>query len=225
MPGGDHFMVDEFFLRAKVAREALLRAPGEVPRVVHPGGNRLLVRPVARRVRAEPCRRRTVAALAADAFAEIECLGARLGRHIERVAGKTLRRLFGFAEAQDSPHALADRPGERVIRFRVLVLHGPDAVFVLKNAVIGARLHAAVATRGTAGAGPRIFAGVRGRIRGARRIQRGKKNRAEPNHGASQRQSLGLRPDSHSCARMEPCLLRAGRGAGPRQNFYTARWK
>ena len=34
-----------------------------------------------------------------------------------------------------------------------------------------------------------------------------KKNRAEPNHGASQHQSLGLRPDSHSRARMQPAFF------------------
>src|ERR1700688_3638508 len=88
----------------------------------------------------------------------------------------------------------------------MLIFHDPDAVFVLKNAIIGARHHAAVATGGTAGAGPRIFAGV-GRIRGSRRIRSSKKKSAEPNHGASQRQSLGLSPDSHSSARMQPALF------------------
>ncbi len=219
MACGDHFVIDEFFLCPEVARQAFLRAPSEVSRVIHPGGNRLLVSPVARRVRAKPCRSRPVAAFATDAFAQVESSGAHLGRHVKRVAGETLRRLLGLADAQDAPHPLAGRTGERVIRFRMLVLHGPDAVFVLKYAAIGARLHAAVATGGTAGAGPRVFAGFSGRIRGAHRTQRGKKNRAEANYGASQRQSLGLRPDTHSCARMEPCLIRASRGAGPCQKF------
>src|SRR6202035_1376789 len=98
-------------------------------------------------------------------------------------------------------------PSERVIRLRMLILHGPNAVFVLKNAVIGARFHAAVATRGTARAGPRIFAGVRGRMCGTRWIQPGKTNRAKPKHGASQRHTSGLRPDCHSCARIEPALF------------------
>src|SRR4029077_11780591 len=100
MPSGDHFVVDEFFLRAEVAREAFFRAPGEVARVVHPGGDGLLVRPVARRVRAEPCGRRTVAALATDAFAQVKSFGARFGRDVERMAGETLCRLLGFANVQ-----------------------------------------------------------------------------------------------------------------------------
>jgi len=62
-------------------------------------------------VRAKPCGRGPVATLATDAFAQIKSFGARLGRDIERVAGETFRRLLGFAEAQDSPHALANWTG------------------------------------------------------------------------------------------------------------------
>ena len=110
MPGGDHFVVDEFFLRAKVAGQALLRSPGKISRVVHPSGDGLLVRPVARCVRAEPRGGRSVAALATDAFVQVESFGARFSRNVERVAGQTFRGLLGFSEAQDSPHALARSP-------------------------------------------------------------------------------------------------------------------
>jgi len=94
-----------FFLRAEVARQAFFSTPGEVSGVVHPGGNGLLVRPVARRVRAKPRGSGSMAALAADAFAQIKSFGARIGRDVKRVAGETFRRQLGFAEARISPCA------------------------------------------------------------------------------------------------------------------------
>ena len=185
MPGSDHFVIYKFFLRAEVAGEALLGAPDEVPRVIHPGRDGLFVRPGARRVRAKPSGRGAVAALAAHAFAQIEGSGAHLGRNVERMACETFCGLLGFAKAQDFPHALANRPGQRVVGFRVFIFHGPDAVFVLKNAAVGARCDAAVATCRTTGAGTGVLAGVRGRPRSAWRMRRNKKNRAQANRGAS----------------------------------------
>src|SRR5579864_6497395 len=202
MAGGNHLVVDGFFLGAQVARQAFFRAARQVSRVVHPGSDRLLVGPASRSVWPEPCRRGPMAILAGDAFGQLECPGPRLGRYIERVAGQTLRGLFGFSYAQDAPHALTDQARERLVGLGVLILHHPNAVFILENAAIGARLDAAMATGRTAGAGPGVLARFSGSSGGGRHRQRGRNNRA-PQNSAPQRPALPPRPDSHSFAWMQ----------------------
>ena len=54
-------------------------------------------------------------------------------------------------------HALANVPGQRLVRLTVLVLDNPRRVFVLQDAAIGHRLHAAVATGGRARARTDVF--------------------------------------------------------------------
>src|SRR6266853_1560544 len=219
MTGGDHLVVHKFFRRAEVARQALLRAPDQITRVIHPRCNGLLVRPATRDVRPEPRRRGPVAAFAGDAFIQFECLGARVRRHVKRVASETLRRLLRLAHAKNPANALAHLARKRLVGLRVLILDDPNAVFVLENAAIGAGLDAPVATRGAARAGPRVLTRLRGRTRGPRRSQGGKKNRAAQNDSAPQRPALALRPDSHSFARMERDPRRANRKADSRQKF------
>lgn len=164
-----------------------------------------------------------MAAFATHAFAQVKSLGARVGWNVQRMAGEAFRRLLGFTDTQDSPHAFTDRAGKRVIGFGVFILYGPDAVFVLKNAAVGARSHAAMATRGTAGAGAGVFAGFGGgpgrRIGGARGARPCKTDRDEQNYGAAQCVTLGLRPHSHSISRMASNLVCANVRATSRQKF------
>ena len=142
---GDHLVIDEFVLAAEMAGEAFIGAQSNVSQVGHAGLYGLLVRPIAFGVRAEPCGGGSVAALAAHTLAEIERAGAVGSGHIQSVAGEAFRRFLGFPDVQNRGHALADHSGERLIGLRVLVAHDPNAVFVLLDAIVGARGDAAVA--------------------------------------------------------------------------------
>jgi len=169
-----------------------------------------------------------VTAFAGDAFAQLERLRARIGRHVECMASETFCRSLGFAQSENPSHALADGSGERVIRFGVFVLNHPNAVFILKNSAIGTRLHATVAARGTAGAGAGVFAGIGGRIPQRRIGSAGTRRNIEkycdgPDDSASQRPRISFGSDTHSFARMERTLGYASFRDGPRQKFLYCR--
>src|ERR1700728_8792 len=68
------------------------------------------------------------------------------------------RRIFGAAQRKNFGHALANRAGESGVGFGMLVFDDPNAVFVLQNAIIGARTDASVARSRGAGARPGVFA-------------------------------------------------------------------
>ena len=102
-----------------------------------------------------------MAVLAGDSFGGFECAAALLGRRIQRVTGKTLRRFFGLrAEFQNSRHAFADVAGQRLVGAAVLVLDDPGRILVLENPAAGDGLYTAVTTCGRAGTGTDVFDGL-----------------------------------------------------------------
>ena len=126
MPCRDHFVIDKFFLCSEMAVQAFLRAANHVARVVHPQGERLLVRPVAGCMRPEPARCRPVAVLARYAFTDFKRPPALLRRRVQGMTRQTLRRvLCPCAELENTRHALADFTGQRLKRPAVLVFQDP----------------------------------------------------------------------------------------------------
>ena len=87
---------------------------------------------------------------------------------IQGMACQTFRRVFRFGTEFKNPrHSLADVPGQRLIRLPVLVLENPSGVFVLQDAALGNRFHAAVTTGGRARSGADVLGGFV--LRGAKR--------------------------------------------------------
>src|ERR1039458_10631342 len=78
MSRGNHFMIDKFFRRSKVAGQAFGGALLQVACVVHAELNGLLVGPVFCGMRTEPTRCRTVTVLATHSIAWFKCLGLLL---------------------------------------------------------------------------------------------------------------------------------------------------
>src|SRR2546425_9700909 len=85
MPCREHFVIDKFFPCSEVAVQAFLRAANHVARVVHPQGERLLVRPVAGCMRPEPARCRPVAVLARYTFTDLKRPPALLRHGVQRM--------------------------------------------------------------------------------------------------------------------------------------------
>ncbi len=76
-----------------------------------------------------------MAVLAADPVADVEGLGTLLGRHGEGVTRQAFLVLVGRSlEVENASHADGDVIGKHLIGAGVLVLTGPDAVLVLRNA-------------------------------------------------------------------------------------------
>ncbi len=163
MSGGDHFMVNEFFLGSQMAFEAKSGTLDDIASVSHAESDGFFMRPIAGGVRTQPGRSGTVAGFAGDAFGYFERAAALFGRGVEGVAGEALGGVFRFgAELQDAGHALADVTGEGLIGTAVLVLEDPGGIFVLEDAAAGDGLDAAVATGGGAGTGADVFHGLVG---------------------------------------------------------------
>src|SRR5208282_4082248 len=129
-----------------MAREAHFAALDQVARVVHAQGDGLLVRPASFRVAAEPCGRGTVAILAAYAITQIKSMRSLRRGDIERMTREALRRRLGFAHIQNGGHPFTHSSGERDKCFGVLIADDPNAVFILADAIIGARRDTPVAT-------------------------------------------------------------------------------
>lgn len=154
MAGGDHFVIDDFFSHAQMALKTFFRAMNDVARIVHAQGHGLFVRPAPYRVLAEPARRWPVAVFAGDAFGNFVRTAALLHGGVKRVTGQALRRLLGFgAQSQNARHAFANVTGQSLKRAAVFVLDDPGGIFILQDAALRNRLHAAVATGGRAGTG------------------------------------------------------------------------
>ena len=147
MPRRDHFVIHKLALRTQVTLQTFLRAVNHIPRVHHSQRNRFLVCPLSLRMRPEPRRRRAVAIFAGNSVRYFKRPPALSDGRIECVARQTFRRIFRFgAQLQDTRHALTNVPGQRLVRLAVLILNNPRGVFVLQDAAIGHRLHAAMAT-------------------------------------------------------------------------------
>src|SRR5262249_2135134 len=128
MTRGNHFVIDEFILRAQMAFEALFRARNDTARINHVELDRLgvLFGRILCSVLAEPTLRWTVAALAANAFPDGKGPAALLLAGVQRVAGEAFRCLLGFrAQLQDASHPFADVLRKNLIRAAVLVLQDP----------------------------------------------------------------------------------------------------
>jgi len=142
--GGDQAVVHGPALRAQVAGEADLAAPGRFAQVLHAGAHGLRVRPPLLEVTVAPAARRAVAALAGDAVFYVKAV-AELRRHVKGVAaqaelhlGRFLARLEGFG------HRLELGAREPLVGAAVGVEH-PRGVFVLQHRGLGERLDGAVA--------------------------------------------------------------------------------
>src|ERR1039458_5365653 len=159
MSRGNHFMIDKFFRRSKVAGQAFGGALLQVACVVHAELNGLLVGPVFCGMRTEPTRCRTVTVLATHSIARFKCLGLLLWGDVEYVTSQALGRLSGGSDIQDFADTLGDIVLQHTESSRVFVLRDPDRVFVLENGGGGLRLHAAMATTGGASAGTVVLAG------------------------------------------------------------------
>ncbi len=214
MAGSNHFVVNKFFFCAEVAFEAFFRAMNDVARIAHAERDGFFVRPVTRSVRAEPGGGGAVAIFARDAFGEFEGAAALVGCGVQRVAGKTFRRFFGFSvEFQDAGDAFANFTGQRLIGVAVLVLDDPGGILVLQNAAARDGFDAAVATRGGAGAGANVLASLAVRIGCRRRgvrwrrwfLSDGSSNgeREKRKQGDEQREArpIGVGGDLHSKCR------------------------
>jgi hypothetical protein len=82
MSGGDHLMIDEFFRGAQVTTQAGWLRTATSRKSIMPSFAFLLGRlilPTLDRVRPQPARRRTMAALATHSVVQIKSLGALLG--------------------------------------------------------------------------------------------------------------------------------------------------
>src|SRR5579883_1647917 len=91
--GGDHFVIDEFALRAEMAFEALFSARDHVARVHHSkaDGFGVLFRGVARGVLAEPSLRRSVAIFAANTLGDFKGAAPLLRGGVKRMTSEALR--------------------------------------------------------------------------------------------------------------------------------------
>ena len=157
-----------------------MAAHGEIAKVPHTEAG-LLIRsfclPVFNRVRTQPTRCRTVAMFATDAVADIEGLGALLGRDRERVTSQTFLILVGRRlQVQNPPHADRDVVRQDLVSTRMFVLSRPNAVFVLRNAEKGLGKNAAVATASRAASGPGVLTNGRGFTGLCQRKDTGTKN-------------------------------------------------
>src|SRR5271163_969619 len=160
MASGNHFVIDEFAGRAKMTLETFSRTHDYVARIYHIKiMHRLQVffRRIARGVLAEPALRGSMAIFAGHAFHDFEFSPDQFRWRRERVAGETLRRVFGFAKTQNLRHAFAHVAGQRLVGSAVLVLDNPSGIFVLQDAAASHWFDAAVATSGGAGAGSDVF--------------------------------------------------------------------
>src|SRR5271169_789615 len=152
MSGGDHFMVNEFFLGSQMTLEAKPRAVDDIASVTHAESNGFFVWPIAGGVRTQPGRCGTVAGFAGDTFGYFERAAAQFGRGVDGVAGEALGGVFRFGtELQDADHAFADVTCESLISAAVCVLEDPGGVFVLEDAAAGDGFYAAMTTGGGAG--------------------------------------------------------------------------
>jgi len=185
MAGGDHFVVDEFFLCAQMAFEAEVCAVDDIAGVAHAERDGSFVRPIARGVRTEPGGSGTVARLAGDTFGNFKRPPALFGRGVEGVADEALGRICCFrAEFQDAGHAFADVTCEGLVGAAMLVLQNPRGIFVLQHAAARDRSDAAVATGGGAGTGANILYGLVGIVgRGSSRVGHQEQSDGEEREG------------------------------------------
>jgi hypothetical protein len=79
------------------------------------------------------------------------------------MAVRALFVLLGL-NVEDAAHPLANIVGEHDVSMRMLVAHGPRAVFILQNRSFVSWLHSTMATGGTAGPGASVLARY-GRLR------------------------------------------------------------
>ena len=161
MSGGNHLVIDEFFRGAHVTAEAGVAAHRHIAQIDHAQFRfllRRLILPTLDRMRPQPARRRTMAALATHAVVQVKSLGALLGWNRERVTGQAFLVLLRWRlQIQDASDAERNVIGKHLVGTGMFVLSGPDAVLVLSDVGNLFRLNAAVATAGSAAPGAIVF--------------------------------------------------------------------
>ena len=103
--GRDHLMIHELLGCAQMTRQTFFAALDEIARVVHSKIERLLVFPVARRMRAQPGRRRPVTILAANAVSEVEGARALFLRNVQSMTGQAPGSSVRLGKSQNFRHA------------------------------------------------------------------------------------------------------------------------